>query len=88
MHEFFIEYPFEIMATWFCEECGFTWEALLLGENQRYIGQIWYKDTAKVLWSNPLPKERDKAITMLELELLKRSDLHKKRVHNKKEKDE
>ena len=87
MHEFFIEYPFEMMATWSCEECAFTWEALLLGENKRYIGQIWDKDSAKVLWSNPLPKERDRATIMLELELVKRSDLHKKRVHTKKEKN-
>ncbi len=87
MHEFFIEYPFELIATWSCEECDFTWEGLLLGENKRYIGQIWLKDTAKVLWSNTLPKEREKAVIMLELELVKRSDLHKKRVHDKKKTD-
>jgi len=82
-----IEYPFEIVATWTCEECKFTWEALLLGENNRFIGQIWDSDTSKVLWSNNLPKERDKAIIMLELELVKRSDLHKNRTHVTKKKD-
>ncbi len=84
MHDFFIEYPFEVIATWTCEQCVFTWEALLLGENKRFIGQIWDQDTAKVLWSNPLPKERDKAIIMLELELVKRSDRHKKMTHQPK----
>lgn len=83
MHEFFIEYPFEVIATWTCEKCIFTWEALLLGENKRYIGQIWDKDTTKVLWSNQLPKEREKAVIMLELELVKRSDRHKKMTHEK-----
>lgn len=86
-HEFFIEYPFEIIATWACEQCIFTWEALLLGENKRYIGQIWDKDTAKVLWSNQLPKERDKAVIMLELELVKRSDRHKSLSHKKNKKN-
>ena len=87
MHEFFVEYPFEVIATWACEQCVFTWEALLLGENKRFIGQIWDKDTTKVLWSNQLPKERDKAVIMLELELVKRSDRHKKMTHKKKNKN-
>ncbi len=86
MYDFFIEYPFEVVATWFCEICGFTWEALLLGEKERYLGQIWDQDSAKVLWSSHLPKDRDRAIMMLELELLKRSDLHKNRLHKEKKK--
>jgi hypothetical protein len=84
MYEFFIEYPFEVVATWTCEQCIFTWEALLLGENNRFIGQIWDSDSSKVLWSNNLPKERDKAIIMLELELVRRSDRHKKQTHKNK----
>jgi hypothetical protein len=84
MHEFFIEYPFEVIATWTCEECIFTWEALLLGENKRFIGQIWDSDSSKVIWNNVLPKERDKAVIMLELELVKRSDRHKKMTHKEK----
>lgn len=87
MHEFFVEYPFEVIATWACEECDFTWEALLLGENKRYIGQIWDKETSKVIWSSQLPKDREKAEIMLELELVRRSDSHKKRLHNEKDKN-
>jgi hypothetical protein len=88
MHDFFIEYPFEVVATWTCEQCIFTWEALLLGENTRFLGQIWNNNTSKVIWSNALPRERDKAIIMLELELVKRSDSHKKTAHEKKKKNE
>ena len=86
MYDFFIEYPFEVVATWSCEHCIFTWQALLLGENNRFIGQIWDSDTSKVLWSNPLPREREKAIIMLELELVKYSDRHKKTTHEEKKK--
>jgi hypothetical protein len=84
MHDFFIEYPFEVIATWSCEKCSFTWEALLLGGNNRYIGQIWNSNTSKVIWSNHLPKEREKATIMLELELVKYSDRHKRLNHKKK----
>ncbi len=77
MYDFFIEYPFEVVATWSCEQCAFTWEALLLGENNRHIGQIWDDTSSKVLWSGQLPKDVDKAKIMLELELVRLSDRHK-----------
>ncbi len=77
MYDFFIEYPFEVAATWSCEQCAFTWEALLLGEHNRYIGQVWDVDTSKVLWSGKMPKDRDRALIMLELELVRLSDRHK-----------
>lgn len=86
MYDFFIEYPFEVVATWSCEQCVFTWEALLLGENNRFIGQIWDSETSKVLWSGPLPKDRDKAVIMLELELVRLSDRHKNTDSRKKNK--
>lgn len=86
MYEFFIEYPFEVVATWSCEQCEITWEALLLGENNRFIGQIWDSEISKVFWSGPLPKDKDKAIIMLELELVRLSDRHKNTDNRKNKK--
>ena len=60
-----VELPFETPVIWQCKKCNLSLEVLLIGENNRFQGQIRAAGTNTVTWKGPLPKAREKAVDFL-----------------------
>lgn len=74
-----VELPFEVVSVWQCEECELFFEALLIGENKRYQGQLRTSGNNAITWQGPLPKDETKARKFLQETLIRKVDTHKSR---------
>ena len=73
-----VELPFETFELWNCKECSFLLEALLIGAEGRYQGQIIIPNNTIVIWQGQLPKVKEKAIKLLKENFDKKVERHLK----------
>lgn len=72
--------PFDHHFAWECSHCQLSLEAFLLTPNGRYEGLIRNAKTQVELWNNKLPRQREKALKLLEENFSRKVENHRK-VH-------
>lgn len=77
-----VDYVTESINNTQCPKCGIIYESILLNSNGRHEGIIKMTTSESSLWKNPLPKDRSRAIKVLDEQLIKKLDNHKERHKN------
>jgi len=71
--------PQDVVESWTCDRCGGIIEALIVGENGRYQGQVRRGDS--VLWQSSLPRDpkkaRDTLLDYLNRKIQRHLEVHK-----------
>ena len=70
--------PVDYHLMWDCSKCGLAFDAFILAPNSRYEGLIRNRKTLAEIWSNKLPRDRNKAIKFLRENLERKVENHKK----------
>lgn len=70
--------PFDFQDELSCELCGLKFEAFLLTPNNRYEGLIRNAVNGIELWNNKLPRDRNKALKLLQENFTRKVENHRK----------
>ena len=81
-YSFDIELNQEEINSTKCQYCELILHSILYTDNKRHSGAILAMPYEQFVWKNSLPKDRIRAVKILDEKLVEKLDNHVKRNHN------
>jgi hypothetical protein len=70
--------PSEYYETWNCSSCNLVLESILISPGGRHEGIVRNQRTQSEIWTNKLPRDKDKAIKFLKQNFQLKVENHRK----------